>query len=157
MKRTIKLGLAAGVIGAVVNICVSTAFGVCGPFVALLAGAVAGFFAARVPELASKGMAAREGAVGGGIAGALVFFGQLVGGLGALALVRVSGAPPIFGTIPTGDSPAGQQIAYWVSGLGVGACFGVIGLALAALAGAGAAYLAYPSRNPQVTPSQPSA
>ena len=145
MKPSIKWGLIAGAVCAVLNVCVSTLFGVCGPMVALLAGAVAGFFTGQAAGLANKGQAAREGALAGGVAGALVFLGQMLGLVGALALVQSSGGTPIFGEIPTAASPLADQIGYLVGGVGAGLCFGLVGLVFSALAGAGTAYLTGPS------------
>jgi hypothetical protein len=154
MKTAIKWGLIAGAVAAVLNICVSTLFGFCGPFMSLLAGAAAGFFTGQAPGLPSKGAAAREGTIAGGVAGAVGIVGQLLGGVGAVTLLQVSGTAPIFGSMPTAASPVGEQVIFYASALGTGLCFGIFGLVLSAAAGAGVAYLAGPS-TPALAPAAP--
>lgn len=149
MRPWIKFGLIVGIIGLILNICVAAALGICGPVVALLAGVVAGFLAAQQEGVTVKGDGARVGAMSGGIAGALVLIGQLIGGLGVLVLVQYADITPIFGSIPPPGADASAQMLYYVSGLGVGMCFGVIGIVTAALGGAAGGYLGTPS------PSEP--
>jgi len=141
MRPRVKFGLIVGGIGLVFNIIVATALGICGPLTALVAGAVAGFLSARQEKAPTQGDGGRLGAVAGGIAGGLVFIGQIFGAIAALALVQFSGSKPSFGTAPNPSAPISQQILYYFSGLGVGACFGLIGFILAIVAGAGAGYL----------------
>ena len=141
MKPRVKFGLIAGGIGLVLNICIASVLGICGPFMALLAGAAAGFFAAQNEQVDTKGDGARMGAISGGIAGVLVLIGQLIGGLGALAFIQYSDMAMPFGTIPSPSADASVQIVYYVSGLGTGVCFGVLGIVAAVLAGALAGYL----------------
>jgi hypothetical protein len=86
-----------------------------------------------------------QGAIAGVIAGGLVFIGQLIGGLGALALIQVTGTQPFFGELPSASDTAGQ-FGYWLAGIGAGMCFGVFDLFLSALAGAGAGYLGTPEQ-----------
>jgi len=148
MKPRIKFGLIIGLIGLVLNICVSGFIGLCGPFAALVAGAVAGFLAARQEKIAVKGDGARAGAVAGGIAGALVLVGQLLGGVGALALFQQSGAAPPFGVIPSVSADVSQQILFYGAGLATGLCFGLVGVVAAALAGAAAGYFGTPKPTP---------
>ena len=144
MTPRIKFGLIAGIIGLVINTCVSAALGICGPFTALLAGATAGFFAAQQEKATTRGDGARLGAISGSIAGALVLIGQLIGVLGVLILVQISDIAPIFGEIPSPSADIAQQAVYYISGLGTGVCFGLVGVIVAALAGAGAGYLGTP-------------
>ena len=80
MRPRVKYGLIVGIIGLILNTCVSVALGVCGPLTALAAGAAAGFLAAREEQAAEQANGARLGAISGGIAGGLVFVGQLIGG-----------------------------------------------------------------------------
>lgn len=145
MKPRIKYGLIVGIIGLVLNVCVSAAMGLCGPVMALLAGAVAGFLAAQGEKASSQAYGARLGAVAGGIAGALTSVGQLLGSMGALALFQRSGIGLPFGTIPSPSADVSQQLMYYIAGLGVGICFGLAGVFLAALGGAGAGYLGTPT------------
>ncbi len=148
MTPRVKFGLIVGLIGLVLNVCISGLVGLCGPFAALLAGAVAGFLAAQQEKAMDKGNGARLGAAAGGIAGALVLIGQLLGVLGSLAFTQFSGAPPLFGSVPSPSADAPQQIAYYASGLGVGLCFGIVGLIAATLAGAAAGYVGTPEQTP---------
>ena len=149
MQPRIRIGLIVGAIGLVLNICVSGFIGLCGPLVSLIAGGAAGFFAAQQEKLGTKGDGARAGATAGGIAGGLIIIGQLIGGIAALAYMQYSGMQTIFGQVPTtGDSAS--SIGYYLGGLGTGICFGLVGAALAAGAGAGAGYLGTPDQPPPV-------
>ena len=148
MKPRIRMGLIVGVIGLVLNICVSGFIGLCGPIFALLAGGAAGFFAAQQERLPTKGDGARAGATSGGIAGALIILGQIIGGMGALLFLQTSGVPTVLGSAPSVSGDPTTQIAYYASGLGTAVCFGVIGALLAAGAGAGAGYLATQDQPP---------
>ena len=146
MKPRFKFGLLVGLIGLVLNICVSGFIGFCGPFTALLAGALAAFLAARQEQVGSKAGGARLGAVAGAIAGALVLIGQMLGGVGALALFQFGNVPLPFGTAPSPAADVSQQILDYTAGLTTGLCFGLVGVALAAGAGALAGYLSTPER-----------
>jgi hypothetical protein len=141
MRPRFKAGLIIGFIGLVLNVCVSTVFGLCGPFVTLIAGALAGFWAASQEKAPAKGDGASVGAVAGAITGGLMLVGQMLGGVGALLWIQYSGASPIFGSIPDPSAGLAQQAIYYGTGLLTGACFGAVGVALAALAGAGGGYL----------------
>ena len=141
MRPRIKIGLIVGIIGLVLNACLSTFMGICGPFLTLLAGAVAGFIAARQEKLPSKGEGARAGAIAGAVTGGLMLIGQALGGIGALVFIQQSGTNPIFGTVPSPSADISQQIIYYGTGLVTGLCFGVVGAALAALTGAGGGYV----------------
>lgn len=144
MRPYIRIGLIAGGIGLVLNSCLAAAMGLCGPFLALAAGAIAGFLASRAENPTARAEGARLGAISGGITGALVFIGQIIGAVGILLILQLTGMQMPFGTVPpTGSDPA-SQAAYYVSGLGVGVCFGVVGILTAALGGAGAGYPAPP-------------
>jgi hypothetical protein len=153
MTPRVKYGLIAGAVGLVLNSCISAALGICGPLVALLAGAVAGFLTVRAEDTPPQGEGARLGAISGLIAGALVFVGQLIGGVIVLALVPATGFQPIVGTLPA-PSDITAQAAYWLGGMGVGVCFGMIGLAVSAGAGALAGYLATPSLAADLPPAE---
>lgn len=151
MQPRIRIGLIVGAIGLVLNICVSGFIGLCGPLVSLIAGGAAGFFAAQQEKLSTKNDGARAGATAGGIAGGLIIIGQLIGGIGALAYMQYSGMQTIFGQVPAAGDPA-SSIGYYLGGMGTGICFGLVGAALAAGAGAGAGYLGTPDQPPPVNP-----
>jgi hypothetical protein len=155
MKPRIKIGLIAGIIGLVLNACVATLVGLCGPAVALLAGAVAGFLTAQQEKPSSKTEGARAGAVAGAITGGLVIVGQIIGGIGALALIQFSGIRIRFGSVPTPADGVSSQVIYYLSGMATAFCFGIVGALLAAGAGAGTGYLTTPEQPvPPVDPAQ---
>lgn len=146
MRPRVKTGLIVGLVGLVLNGCVATILGVCGPLFTLLAGGLAGFLAARQEKVPIKGTGARLGAVAGAITGGLMLIGQALGGIGALLWIQYSGTPPLFGTIPNPSAGITQQVIYYGTGLLTGICFGGVGLALAALAGAGGGYFGTPDQ-----------
>lgn len=144
MQPRIKIGLIVGGVGLLLNICVSAAVGICGPFAALAAGAIAGFLTANQEKLPAKNDGARAGAISGLVAGALMLVGQIIGGIGALYYFQATGTPSLFGAAPGQLAGGVEQTAYFVGGLAVGSCFGLAGIGMAALAGALTGYLATP-------------
>ncbi len=153
MQPRTRIGLIVGVIGLVLNICVAGFIGFCGPFLSLVAGGIAGFFATQQEKPLTKNEGARVGATAGGIAGALIILGQIIGGIGALFYMQSSGTPTPFGQLPDLSSDPATQIGFYAGGIGTAVCFGLIGALLAAGAGAGAGYLAT-SDQPITPPSQ---
>lgn len=141
MQPRVKVGLLVGMIGLVINVFVSAMLGICGPVVSLIAGALAGYFAARQESPVTKNAGAKSGAIAGAIAGAVIIIGQAIGAVGALALMQATGMEVPFGTIPPPSADATTQLTFYLTGLGTGICFGVFGAVLAALAGAGTGYL----------------
>lgn len=141
MQPRTRIGLIVGVIGLVLNICVAWYLGFCGPVLSLIAGGIAGFFATQQEKPLTKNEGARVGATAGGIAGALIILGQIIGGIGTLVTMQSSGAQTPFGQIPDLGDPA-SSIGFYAGGLVTAVCFGIIGALLAAGAGAGAGYLA---------------
>src|SRR5258706_13203007 len=107
MQPRIRMGLIVGVIGLALNICVAGFIGFCGPFLSLLAGGAAGFFAAQQGKLPTKSDGAKAGATAGAISGALIIIGQELGGIAALAYMQASGAQVPFGGRPAlyGNDP----------------------------------------------------
>ena len=152
MQPRTRIGLIVGVIGLVLNICVAGFLGFCGPFLSLVAGGIAGFFATQQEKPLTKNEGARVGATAGGIAGALIILGQIIGGIGALVYMQSSGAQTPFGQIPDLGDP-GTSIGFYAGGIGTALCFGIIGALLAAGAGAGAGYLGTTDQ-PVTPPSQ---
>ncbi len=146
MQPRVKFGLIVGVVGLALNACVGAFLGICGPGVSLIAGAAAGFFAAQAEKAITKGDGARLGAISGAIAGALVLIGQVIGAVVVLLYVQFTHTPMIFGQAPLPNGSSAQQIVYYATGIGTGLCFGLIGVILAALAGAGAGYLGTPDQ-----------
>ena len=149
MKPRIRIGLTVGAIGLALNVCVATLVGFCGPFVSLIAGAIAGYLAVQQEKPTVKGEGAKIGATAGAIAGGLVIIGQVIGGVGALMFLQSSGGQFSFGAVPQTSSDPSLQVVYYLTGMGTAFCFGLVGALLAAGAGAGAGYIA--------TPDQPSA
>jgi hypothetical protein len=141
MQPRIRIGLIVGIIGLVLNVCVSGFVGLCGPFLSLLAGGIAGFFAAQQEKPMTKSDGARAGATAGGLAGGLIILGQIIGGLTALYYMQAAGMPSIFGQVPSLASSTAAQATYYLGGVGTALCFGIVGALLAAATGAGAGYL----------------
>ncbi len=141
MQPRIKIGLLVGGAGLLLNICVAALIGICGPLVALTAGAIAGFVTAGREQLPTKNDGARAGAISGLVAGILVFVGQLLGGISILLYLQTTGTPTLFGAPPNQFASGVEQTTYYAVGLGVGVCFGLAGLGISALAGALTGYL----------------
>ncbi len=148
MKTYLKVGLTVGLIGLVLTVCVAVAFGLCGPLVAILVGAAAGFITVHQEKtiLAAKSDGARDGALSGGIAGALLLIGQVIGAVGALFLIQNSDVPALFGNVPAPSAEVTNQAVYYLSGMGTGVCFGLVDIVVSVLAGALAGYLGTPTR-----------
>lgn len=140
MTTPVKFGLIAGGVGAIINICVSIAIGICGPIFALLVGGVAGFLTVREDQPMARNEGARLGGTSGLIAGGLTTVGQIIGTVGTLIFFQTSGTQPLFGELPSPGDPGAQAI-FLGAGIGAGLCFGLIGAVLAAGAGAGIGYL----------------
>jgi hypothetical protein len=151
MQPRIKMGLTVGAIGLALNICVSGFIGLCGPLVSIIAGGVAGYLAMQQEKPAMKNEGAKGGAIAGGIAGALVIIGQVIGGIGALALMQVSGMQLPFGRVPTGGNPT-EMIIFYTSGIATGLCFGIVGAVLAAGTGAAVGYMTTPDQQSPLAP-----
>jgi hypothetical protein len=142
MKPRIKMGLIAGGIGLVLNIFVSTLFGICGPAISLIAGGAAGLLAVQQEKPSNKSEGASVGGMAGLIAGGLTLIGQIIGGLGALFLIQSTPLSSAFGFTPDDAS----TLIYYAAGIGTAFCFGLVGALLAAGAGAGAGYVATPEQ-----------
>ncbi len=137
MSARVKVGLIAGAIGLVLTACVAAVFGICGPVVSLLAGAGAGYFAAKRETPASQGEGGKFGAVAGAIAGGLCVIGQIIGGIAALTIL-----PPLMESLGNyAYSSISGEVTYWLSGAATALCFGVVGVALAAIAGYAVGYI----------------
>lgn len=140
MKPEIRYGLICGLGGLLVNLLLSTYLAFCTPLVSLLAGALAGYLAARQADLPLQRMGARTGAWAGGLAGIITFLGQLLAGLLAWLIYQPIGDDNPFLYTPTSNDPLLLRALFFSSGLGLVACFGLLGAVLAALAGAGLGY-----------------
>ncbi len=136
MKPYVKFGLISGVVGLLVIIPIAAVMGVCGPVVPLVAGGIAGFLSAYMGGFMTRQEAAQKGAIAGAISGGMTFIGQLLGGVLILGYIHISGTPTLVGQAPTASSPLPEIITYYASGLGVGLCFGVLGILLGVAAGA---------------------
>jgi hypothetical protein len=152
MSPRVKYALIVGSIGSLINLFVSVAFGLCGPGIALLVGGIAGFLAAQAQEPRSKGDGGRAGAVAGAIGGGIMLVAQVLASLIALMLTQFSGLQPFGGGVPARSDPLSLHLIYYLSGLGVGLCFGVADVIAAALAGTVAGYLNSSNRWPQAAP-----
>jgi hypothetical protein len=154
MNPQIKNGLLAGAVGAVINFCVSLVLGFCGPLVGLAAGGVAGFLTARGGGFATKGDAAKAGAISGAVAGAVVLVAQVGAGIANLIYIQVSGTQLPFGSVPGAGSSGSEMAIFYGTGLLTGVCIGIVDIVVGALAGAGAGALA--GGNAPAAPSEPS-
>jgi hypothetical protein len=149
VRPRIIVAVIVGAAALIVNTIVSGFLGICGPFVSLVAGAIAGFFASRQEQPASQRDGARLGAISGLLVGAFTLVAQMVGALAALVLVQVTGIQLPFGSVPPPGASAPIQATYYLAGTGVAACLGVVGFLVAALGGAGGGYL---GTRPRATP-----
>ncbi len=141
MAAKIKFGLIVGLFGLVLTMAVSFLVGVCGPFVGLVAGAVAGLLTVRAERPANRNAGASQGTQAGAIAGGLTLAGQLIGNIGGLMLLQASQVELPFGEMP---QTSAEETAFWIGGIGVVVCFGLLGLGLGVLGGASAGYFATP-------------
>jgi hypothetical protein len=141
MQPRTRIGLIVGVIGLAFNVCVAGLVGFCGPVLSLMAGGLAGFLAARQEQLPTKNEGARAGAMAGGIAGALIILGQIVGGGLSLFFMQYLGLPSILGQVPASSGDPISRISFYLGGIGSSLCIGLVGVLLAAGAGALAGYL----------------
>jgi hypothetical protein len=148
MQARTRIGLIVGGIGLVLNICVSGFIGLCGPAVSLLGGGLAGFLAAQKEKPLTKADGARVGATSGAVATALILIGQVLGAVSALAYFQFSRTPLPLGAAPPLSADPSQHLVYYATGVGTGLCFGLIGMVVGALAGAGTGYLATPEGAP---------
>jgi hypothetical protein len=154
MQPRIKIGLIFGAVGLVLNTCFSAFMVVCGPVIALIMGGVAGYLAAQQEKSTAKNEAARIGATAGGVAGGLNILGMIVGSVGALAFVQITGVRLPFGQVPPASSDPASQINLYTSNIGTALCFGIVGALFAAGAGALIAYFTTPDRPAALPPSQ---
>lgn len=138
MQPRVKIGLIIGAIGLVLNIFIAALSGLCGPFVSLLGGAVAGFLSGKSEKAASKAEGARLGAISGAIASGMILIGQLIGAIGALAFFQFSNISVPLGKVPALSAPPSEHVLYYADGIGTGLCFGLVGMVLGSLTGAGA-------------------
>ncbi|HMO59529.1 MAG TPA: hypothetical protein PKC19_19410 [Roseiflexaceae bacterium] len=142
MNPAIRNGLLVGGIGILINAAMSALLGFCGPFVTLIAGGVAGLLTARALAQTPRSPVATQGAVAGALTGGLMLIGQMIGAVGAVMIIQASGSPLLIGDASDIGTPA-----FRVGAIGIAICFGIVGIIFGALAGAGAAYLAW--RNPE--------
>lgn len=143
MTVKIRWGLIVGVVGLVVNTLASLIFAFCGPIISFGIGIIAGFIVTQREPANSKGEGAQGGAITGLIAGAFILLGQMIGAIGNLVFAQMVEYEPIFGTLPDLGSPEGQAF-YWVIGIGVGLCFGLIDALACVLGGALIGYIRTP-------------
>jgi len=141
MKPYLKFGLLVGGVSTLIIIPVSILLGICGPFISLLGGSAAGFLTAFFGKESDKRTGAQHGGIAGAITGGFTLVGQLMGGLLILTFIQVTNTPLLIGTVPNESAPVAEKILYYASGMGVGLCFGLIGIVLAVAAGALAGYL----------------
>ena len=135
MKPYVKFGLIVGLISLFVIIPISALMGICGPFITMIAGAMAGFLTAYVGKALTRRDGAQSGAISGAISGGITLIGQLIGGVLALAYIQMTGTPIIIGSAPGPSAPFSELAIYYAGGMGIGLCFGIIGILVGAIAG----------------------
>ncbi len=150
MSKPLKLGLFVGAIAAVINLCVSFLLGFCGPAVALAAGAIVGYLIGHTAF--DKSQAAREGALSGAVVGLLLLVSQILAGVSALTVARYLPAQNGWFHPPAPSAPPSEVTLYYLGGIGAGACFGLIDIALAALSGFFAAHFSAQDAPPPPPP-----
>ena len=116
MKPRIRMGLIVGGIGLLLNVCIAALMGICGPFVSLLAGGVAGYLAVQQEKPSIKSEGGKIGAIAGSIAGALVSIGQIIGGVVALSFIQMSGIQSPIGQVPSVNGSPVEIAAYYLGG-----------------------------------------
>jgi MFS family permease len=149
MKERIRVGLIVGAITLVITAGISAFMGICGPGVSLIAGAIAGYFAAKKESPATKSEGGKIGAISGLITGGMGFIGQIIGGIIALILL-----PPLMESLGNNyysGVSTGEPVIYWLSGLGTVLCFGVGGIILSSLSGAGTGYISTTEKPPEAS------
>ncbi len=139
MTAKVRWGLIAGLVGLFVNTFVSLVFAFCGPIVSFGIGIIAGFIVSQQEPAATKGEGAQDGAITGLIAGVFILLGQVIGAATNLAIAQMDQSGLIFGPLPDLSSPEGQAI-YWLIGIGVGLCFGLVDMFACVLGSALAGY-----------------
>lgn len=157
MGGRVMWGVIVGLVGMLMNLVVSFVSGVCGPVVTLVAGAIAGFFAARWEGPGPRARSAQAGAIAGLLAGTLMLISQMLAAVAEVLVLQSAEfqflqamfTPGLGGTIPSNPT-AETQSGILVGALATGGCFGLIGMILAALAGAATGYLSGPGESPQV-------
>lgn len=90
MLAKARIGFVVGIIGLILNGLVSGFSGITGTILALVAGGIAGFVAARQGKFLSRREGAQVGAVAGGIAGGVVLIGQVIGAMMRLLSISSS-------------------------------------------------------------------
>jgi hypothetical protein len=143
MTAKVRWGLIAGLVGLFINTLASLVFAFCGPIVSFGIGIIAGFFVSQQEPATTKGEGAQDGAITGLIAGAFILLGQIIGAATNLAIAQTEQYGLIFGPLPDLSSPEGQAI-YWLIGIGVGLCFGLVDMFACVLGGVIIGYIRTP-------------
>lgn len=142
MRRAALIAGLVGFVGAAISGALNSQ--ICVPCIALLLGAVVGYFACRIERPADQRTATRLGAMSGALAGAGTLLGSIVGGfIGAYSL-GPQGAENMTESIARALGVALPQtpvspVTYYISALGTSACCGVAEVFIMALLGALAA------------------
>lgn len=144
MTAKVRWGVIIGIVGLFVNTIASLIFAFCGPIVSFGIGLVAGFIVSQNEPAPTRGEGAQQGALTGLIAGAFILLGQIIGAIGNLVFAQMVEYEPIFGTLPDLSSPEGQAF-YWLIGIGVGVCFGLVDTLACVLGGALIGYARTPA------------
>lgn len=144
MSAKVRWGVIIGIVGFFANTLASLIFAFCGPIVSFAIGLAAGFIVSQQDPAPTRGEGAQKGAVTGLIAGGFILLGQIIGAIGNLVFAQMVEYEPIFGTLPDLSSPEGQAF-YWLIGIGVGVCFGLVDTLACVLGGALVGYARSPA------------
>jgi hypothetical protein len=137
----------AGLVGFLAAV-ISGAFNsqICVPCIALVLGAVVGYFACRMERPADQNSATRLGATSGALAGAGTLLGNVVGGLLGAAFLGPEGAQSTMESIARSLGVTLPQapispVTYYATALGTSACCGVAEVFMMAVLGALGAFI----------------
>ncbi len=139
MRTAALIAGLVGFVGAVISGALNSL--ICVPCIALVLGAVAGYFACRTERPADQNGATRLGATAGGLAGLGTLIGSVVGGFTGAALLGPQGAESMTESIArslgvTLPQASVSPVTYYASALGSSACCGVVEIFIMALLGA---------------------
>jgi len=143
MNARIRWGLISGVIGFFANIVASLIFGFCGPVIGFGVGVLGGFLLTQQESSSNKRDGAIQGAITGSVAGVFLFLGQIIAAAGSLAFTQLVDVDLVIGTLPDPTDP-GQLVLFWISGLSVGACIGIMDVVASVAGGALIGYIRTP-------------
>jgi len=106
-------------------------------------GVLGGFLLTQQESSSNKRDGAIQGAITGSVAGVFLFLGQIIAAAGSLAFTQLVDVDLVIGALPDPTDP-GQLVLFWISGLSVGACIGIMDVVASAAGGALIGYIRTP-------------